>query len=499
MLIPFMNTRVRFALITLAVIVALLTGLAIYVTAVFDPDSFKPDLIRLVKEKKQRHLELHDRITLTLFPTPAISLGKVSLSGHNNTEPFAVTKNIRMSVALLPLLFERKVVLDDTHITGLQATIVRFQDGTTSIDDLLVGADEPAPFKLDIRNVEINDTTLTLQDEATRTKYTLSGLALQADYITGTSPGKMTAIFRITTSRPEQEQPGLTLAAVLESGLLLDIDRQHYALPAFRLSLKGDLKDIKNLVIHASGDLSVQADSATLTVSTLNAGISGLSGECNWDIRLETPRLHFADKQLRSDTATLAVHLDSPQSRLRGDIQLSGISGTAQEIRSNAMTAILESGRDQQLTRINLASPLTGVPEIRQINLPELTVRLLHTDPAIPARMIEGELRGAASINGAMQHAHTSLAGKLADSAIKATASITDFTNPALRFAIDIDRLDMNRLLPQETHQHNNTVPAELPGLSIPDRLHATGSIHIGKFISGDTESSHVRIEIKPH
>lgn len=163
------------------------------------------------------------------------------------------------------------------------------------------------------------------------------------------------------------------------------------------------------------------------------------------------------------------------------------------------MTMTLESGKDQRLTRISLASPLTGMVATRQISLPGLAVRIHHADPQIPARTIEGELQGEAALNGATQHVHTRLAGKIAGSRIKATASIMDFSNPALRFAIDMDLLDMNQLVPATIDQKNSAAPANSPGLSIPDSLHATGSIRIDKFISGDIESSNVRIEISPH
>ena len=494
-----MDTRLRFVIVTLAVITALLVGLVVYVTVVFDPDTFKPDLVKLVKDRKQRHLELKDKIRLTLFPTPAISLGNISLSEHgNNTKTFAAIENVRMSLALLPLLFERRVVLDDVHITGLQATIVRFRDGTTSIDDLLARTDEPAPFKLDIRDTDISDSMLTFYDETTRATYIVSGLALQAANVMGT-PGKITSTFSVKASWPEQTD--LVLAAGLESGLLLDTDQQHYALQAFKLSLKGELKDIKNLAVNVSGDLSlsVQADTTELTVSTLNAGITGLAGENRLDIRLDVPHVIFAGKHLRSNHAVLTARIDSPQTRIHGDIRLAGISGDGEEIKSDAMTMTLESAKDQRLTRINLTSPLTGMVTTRKISMPELVIRIHHTDPQIPVRTIEGELQGEASLNGATQHAHTSLAGKMAGSAIKATASILGVDNPALRFAIDVDLLDMNQLVPGTIHQKSDGAPANLSGLSIPDSLNATGSIRIGKFISGDIESSNARIEISPH
>src|SRR5262252_1713609 len=106
-----MPRYLKYALIGLGVVVLLLVVAAAILAATFDPNKYKPVIIKAVQESKQRTLSIPGEIRLTFFPKLGASLGKLSLSERNSSATFASIDSARVSVALLPLL-RKQVVVD---------------------------------------------------------------------------------------------------------------------------------------------------------------------------------------------------------------------------------------------------------------------------------------------------------------------------------------------------------------------------------------------------
>src|ERR1700732_1689313 len=130
-----MSKTVKYIAIALATLLSLLVIAVAITAATFNPNDYKPLIIRLVQEKKQRTLAIPGDIKLTFFPKIGADLGRVSLSEHNGTNEFVSVNSAKVSLALIPLL-SKQLVVDRVKIDGLNANIKRFKDGTTNFDDL---------------------------------------------------------------------------------------------------------------------------------------------------------------------------------------------------------------------------------------------------------------------------------------------------------------------------------------------------------------------------
>ena len=93
------------------IILALFAGLALlvggvvaYVAATFDPNTYKAQVIQLVKDKKQRTLHLDGDIKLKFWPNIGADLGKVALSEFKSDAPFAAVDNLRVALKVMPLV-----------------------------------------------------------------------------------------------------------------------------------------------------------------------------------------------------------------------------------------------------------------------------------------------------------------------------------------------------------------------------------------------------------
>ena len=91
-----------------------LFGLVLIAVAIFaltfNPNDYKPMVIDLVKEKKQRTLAIEGDIGLAFWPKLGANLGKVSISEYQSTEVFASVNNVKVALAVLPLLKKELVV-----------------------------------------------------------------------------------------------------------------------------------------------------------------------------------------------------------------------------------------------------------------------------------------------------------------------------------------------------------------------------------------------------
>jgi len=186
-----MSNLAKYFLIAFSALVALLLVTAGIIAATFDPNDYKPLVIKLVQEKKQRTLTIPGDIKLTFFPKIGADLGKVSLSEHNGSAEFASIDKARVSLELLPLL-SRQVVVDRVAIDGITANIKRFKDGSTNFDDLLSRNEASGQqIKFDIDKVSVTNAKILFDDQQSNRKLALANLNLETGKIAnGVAGGK---------------------------------------------------------------------------------------------------------------------------------------------------------------------------------------------------------------------------------------------------------------------------------------------------------------------
>src|SRR5258706_11612372 len=122
-----MPRAIKYVAIGLGSLVVLLLIAIAVIAVTFDPNTYKPQIIRLVQEKKQRTLVIPGEIKLTFFPKLGADLGKLSISEHNSSTVFASVEKAKVSLALLPV-FRKQFVVDEIKVDGLTANLIRYKD-----------------------------------------------------------------------------------------------------------------------------------------------------------------------------------------------------------------------------------------------------------------------------------------------------------------------------------------------------------------------------------
>ena len=200
-------------------LVALLAAVAAYLVATFDANKWKGEIAQLVQDKKGRSLKIEGELSLSLFPSIAVQLGKATLSEHKSEQVFAAVDSARVSLQLMPLL-SKQVVVDTVALDGVKARLVRFKDGRMNIDDLIGKDDKEPPARFDIAGVRLAGGELSWRDEKAGQELTLSGLDLTTGRLANAATDKFDLSAKLAGSKPR-------LAAALQDLLGLGAVREH--------------------------------------------------------------------------------------------------------------------------------------------------------------------------------------------------------------------------------------------------------------------------------
>jgi AsmA protein len=262
------------------ILTLLIIGIAALV-ATFDPNKYKGELARVVKEKTGRTLTVEGKISLSVFPSIGVDVGKTSLSERNSDRTFAKIDAVKVSLAVAPLL-SRQVVVDRVVLSGLDVDLVQDKNGKTNFADLTGAGGSPAPVKtpeakgapkaapvqIDIAGVEVRSSSATWRDEATGSRYRATIDMLETGRIASGVPGKLSFAARV-----EANEPRADYQVNLSGQYRLNFEKQTFALSGMELKVS-DASDAKKPPLSLKGDVefdaSPQAIRFTLAADQMN-------------------------------------------------------------------------------------------------------------------------------------------------------------------------------------------------------------------------------------
>ncbi len=130
--------------IVLAIILGLLVAAAVTLSLVFDPNQYKGEIIRLVKDQTGRDLKIEKNIGWAFFPRLGVEAGGLELSNAAGfgKEPFARIDAAGVHVALLPLL-RGQLDVDSVYLHGLTLNLAKNAAGRSNWQDMAEHAPQP--------------------------------------------------------------------------------------------------------------------------------------------------------------------------------------------------------------------------------------------------------------------------------------------------------------------------------------------------------------------
>lgn len=487
---------VKIVAFVLGGLVVLLGAVAAFIVATFDANKWKGEISQLVQEKKSRSLKIEGDLSLSLFPSVGVQLGKATLSEHKSEQVFASVDSARVSVRLMPLL-SKQVVVDTVELGGMKARLVRFKDGRMNIDDLLSKDEKEPPARFDIAGVKFANGELAWRDEKAGQEVTLSGLDLTTGRLANAASDKFELSAKLAGNKPR-----LAAQLAAKGEYRYDLDKKSYGGAKLDLRLNGDVADLKALELALNAAALQLAGANEVAVDQLLLTAKGKEGGDAFELRLEAPKLALAADKASGAAVNAALKLTGAQRAIDAKIALSGVEGKSQSLQAGKLTLELDARQGETTVKGNLASALAANLEKQTVELPAFSGELNVANPQMPMKSVKLPLTGGlrADIDGqtAAVHANT----QFDESKIAAKVNVSRFSPLALGFDLDIDKLNVDKYLPPNPAaaggKEADKPAAEKPfDFSALKGLNASGTVKIGQLQVSNVKASNVRLEVK--
>ncbi|EHZ5768497.1 outer membrane assembly protein AsmA [Escherichia coli] len=293
-------------MILLVVLVAGLSSLVLLV----NPNDFRSYMIKQVAERSGYQLELDGSLRWHVWPRLSILSGRMTLTAPGASAPLVRADNMRLDVALLPLLSHQLQV----EQVMLKGAVVQLTPETEAIRDQRApvapkGTSLPQEsgdrgWSFDIAGLQVIDSVLVFQHESDE-QMTVRDIHLQMQQDAG---HQATVDF---SGRMNRDQRDLSLrfsASVQAGNYPQSLDAQ---LSQISWQLQG--ADLPAQGINGNGSVNVswQEDAKTLSFNALNlmANDSTLTGKGSvvlgdkpvWSLNLQSDKLNLDNLLVRSD------------------------------------------------------------------------------------------------------------------------------------------------------------------------------------------------------
>ena len=502
-------------------VILTLAGILLFV----DPNDYKDDITSAVHDTTGRELSIDGDLSLSVFPWLGVSLGHTVLGNAPGfgDQPMASVDAVDIKIKLLPLL-ERQVEMKTVLLHGLRLNLARKADGRSNWDDLAgqpAAAAEPSGEKappadeagppllaaLAIGGIELRDARIVWDDRQGGQHITIDNLQLQTGALTLGEPVDISLSLDLATNEPAlrnhiefSTRLGIdeTLQRLSLSGLQLAIDSQGESLPVSPLELR--------LGAEVAADLATQqATISDLRIDVLGTALRG-------DVRLE---------QWQNGDARIRIDVNDPQalaSLLPPDLSSQLLSessltteavwnldrqtATVKSLQLKAAGLQIDSNIDA--TRIIDAPQASGRLSVAEFSPRQLAARANIALPKTSDPQVLNTASLSLDFNGSLDAIELQgLKLSADDTQLTGNAAVRDFAQPAIRFDLAVDAIDVDRYLPPQPDTPPAPAPAgaavEAAGLPLePLRaLDVDGRLSIGKLKAANARLADILLVTK--
>ena len=484
-----MNKFVKYALYGIGGVIALFLLVVAYFAATFNPNDYKDDVIKLVQEKKQRTLKIEGDIKLTYWPKIGADLGKLSLSEHKSDVEFASVNSVKVSLAVLPLL-KKDLVVDTVYVDGAKANIIKHQDGTLNIADLLSKDEESQQIKFDIDGVNVTNSEARYTDEGTGAKYAITKFNLKSGHIALAEPVDLSTDFTVTSNQPE-----LAANANIKGNFLVDPETKHFKVKGLDSHIVGDMLSGKNMDITASGDVDAKPEKMEFLLDGLKLVVSGTFGDAKQTLDLSAPALSILKDEVSSKKLTASLSQDKGGETMKVNMVLADMKGSPKALQSSGISGDLSVLQGKRTMTGTFSSPFSGDIENLIFDIPKLSGNLDIKDPSLPNGGMKGTFNLGAHTDIKKELANSKFNLTLADTKLTGDVDVVGFDKKSIKFNVNADKLDLNNLLGKST---TPSKPSDKPAdMSALKSMTLDGKINIGSLIYDKYRVSNLNVGVK--
>ena len=484
-----MPKLIKSALYGIGGIIILVLLVAAYFAATFNPNDYKDDVIKLVKDKKERTLIIEGDIKLSYWPKIGANLGKVSISEHQSDTVFASVNSVKVALAVMPLL-KKELVVDTVYVDGAKANVVKYKDGKFNFDDLLSKDEEESKIKFDIDGVNVINSEVVYTDESTGSKYNISKFNMKSGHIALAEPVDLETDFTITAN-----QPAMAATADLKGNFFIDPETKHFKVKGLDSHIMGDLFGGTGMDIKASGDVDAKPELKEFLVDGLKFVASGNFDGTKQSIDLNAPALTILKDEVSSKKVTVNLSQDKAGNIFKANMVLADMKGSPRALQSSGITGDLSAVQGKRTVTGTFSSPFSGNIENLIFDIPKLVGNLEIKDPSLPNGGMKGTFNLGAHTDIKKELANSKFSLNMAETKLVGDVYVVGFKKQNIKFNLDADKLDLNKLLGKSTAPAKSS--NKPPDMSALKNMTLDGKLSVGSLIYDKYRVSGLNVGIK--
>lgn len=480
-------TWVKKIAVLIATVLGLLLVLVVYVALTFNPNDYKPTIIQLVKDNKQRTLALEGDIRLSFWPKIGADLGAVTLSERGSDQRFAAIQHAKVALAVLPLL-KKQIVVDTIYLDGAQVHVIKQADGRFNFDDLLSQDESPSEqINFDVQGIQVSNAAIQFDDEKSGARYQVERLNLSTSAVALKKPFEVSTQFHLTAN-----QPAMNADVSVQAKVMADPEAKHFSMQGLDAQLKGSVLDGQAVTLTAQGGIDVDAEKSALDVAGLKLVLEGTFNGAQRVLSLQAPTLKLTPANISSEQVTLALKQTDAQGALDVRLVLAALQGTQQSVKSQGLTADLSLKAGARTVQGHFASPISLQLAEQVIDVPALAGQFDIQDPALPQGALKGQFKLGAHANLKQEQANSTFELQLAETKLNGDVKVAGFGTPHIGFKLHADTLNLNALLGAPAKTESVASPSSTAAaakqdkpadLSVLKTLFVDGQVNIGKIL----------------
>lgn len=484
-----MPKLIKYTLYGIGVIVILALLVAGYFAATFNPNDYKDEIIKLVKDKKERTLIIEGDINLSFWPKIGANLGKVSISEHQSDTVFASVSSVKVALTVMPLL-KKELVVDTIYVDGAKVNVVKYKDGKFNFDDLLSKDEEDSKIKFDIDGVNVSNSEVLYTDESTGAKYNISKFNMKSGHIALAEPVDLETDFTLTAN-----QPKIAATATLKGNFFIDPETKHFKVKGLDSHMMGDLLGGTGMDVKASGDVDAKPELKEFLVDGLKFVASGNFDGAKQSIDLSAPALTILKDEISSKKITVSLSQEKTGGIFKANMVLADMKGSPKALQSSGITGDLSAVQGKRTVTGRFSSPFSGDIENLIFDIPKLAGNLDITDPSLPNGGMKGTFNLSAHTDIKKELANSKFILNMAETKLDGDVAVSGFKQQNIKFNLNADKLDLNKLLGKSTAPaKTSNKPADMSALK---NMTLDGKLSVASLIYDKYRVSGLNVGIK--
>ena len=469
----------RIAAYAAAGLIGLIVVALVCVVVFVDPNDYRDDIEKLVEQKTGRELTLGGELKLSVFPWIALETGPASLGDGPGfgPEPFVSIRQAHVGVRLLPLL-RGKVEVGNVRLDGARIRLITDEKGRDNWADLgKTGTAQAKPEETGatevptIASLQISDAAVVMENRQEKSRREVRDFNLKTGRLASGEPFDFATDFILDQDR------SLSAKVKVDAKVTADLEHNTHRLaePKIDVTISGPGYPADGVPVEVRAK-SLEADVGRelyrldgLTVKTTwksdglpaaGVPVAFSAKDCNVNLAQQTLELAGLDADAAgahvTGSLTGAEILDAPA--LKGSLKLDPLS------------------LREWLPKVGVAAPKTTDPNVlKQLSFAG-NVRLTKTSAEVGDIVL-----------------------KLDDTTMRGMLGVADLASKALRFDLNVDRIDADRYLPPPSDKpvakDAKEPPTEIP-VEMLRKLNARGQLSVGEAIFAGMKFTKLRLGV---